>query len=74
MAMKSVEFHRPVFVGDIVSFWTNVLRVGRTSITMHVAVEADRHGETLQLTEAEVSYVAVEVSEGQRRPVPIRGG
>ena len=38
------------------------------------AVEADRHGETLQLTEAEVSYVAVEVSEGQRRPVPIRGG
>jgi len=74
VGMNSVEFHRPVFVGDIVSFWTNVLRVGRTSITMHVAVEADRHGETLQLTEAEVSYVAVDLSGGQRRPVPIRGG
>jgi acyl-CoA thioesterase YciA len=73
VGMKSVEFHRPVFVGDVVSFWTNVLRVGRTSITMHVAVEADRHGETLQLTEAEVSYVAIDTSDGQRRPVPIRG-
>ena len=74
VGMKSVEFHRPVFVGDILSFWTNVLRVGRTSITMHVAVEADRQGEAIQLTEAEVSYVAVDTSGGQRRPVPIRGG
>ena len=73
VAMKSVEFHRPVFVGDIVSFWTNLSRVGRTSITMHVAVEADRHGEAVQLTEAEVTYVAVDLTSGERRPVPIRG-
>ena len=73
VAMKSVEFHRPVFVGDIVSFWTRLLRVGRTSITMHVAVEADRQGEAVQLTEAEVTYVAVDKMGQDRRPAPIRG-
>ena len=73
VAMKSVEFHRPVFVGDVVSFWTTVVRIGRTSITMHVNVEADRQGEAVQLTEAEVTYVTVDASDGQRRPVPIRG-
>ena len=40
---------------------------------LETAVEADRHGEAIQLTEAEVSYVAVDTSGGQRRPVPIRG-
>ena len=45
VAMNSVEFHRPVFVGDVVSFLTRVVRVGRTSVTMHVDVEADRRGE-----------------------------
>ena len=74
VAIKSVEFHRPVFVGDVVSFWTRLVRVGRTSISMHVAVEADRQGELVQLTEAEVTYVAVDLSGDARRPVPIRGG
>jgi acyl-CoA thioesterase YciA len=73
VAMKSVEFHRPVFVGDIVSFWTRVVKVGRTSITMHVDVEADRGGQNDHLTEAEVTYVAVGLAGGQRGPVPIRG-
>lgn len=73
VAMDSVEFHRPVFVGDIVSFWTKLVRVGTTSITMHVDVEADRSGETVHLTEAKVTYVAVDLQDGQRRPVPIRG-
>ena len=73
VAMNSVEFHRPVFVGDIVSFWTRVVRVGRTSITMHVDVEADRQGQGVQLTEAEVTYVSVDLAEGGRQPVPIRG-
>src|SRR5262245_61227638 len=40
VALNTVEFHQPVFVGDIVSFWTRVLRVGTTSITIHVSVEA----------------------------------
>jgi acyl-CoA thioesterase YciA len=73
VAMNRVEFHRPVHVGDIVSFWTRVIRVGRTSITMHVTVEADRQGEAIQLTEAEVTYVAIDMTGEDRRPVPIRG-
>ncbi len=73
VGMKSIEFHRPVFVGDVVSFFTRVLRVGNTSITMHVSVEADRGGESAKLTEAEVTYVAIEGEQEPRRPVPIRG-
>jgi acyl-CoA thioesterase YciA len=73
VALKSVEFHQPVFVGDLLSFWTTVLRVGRTSITMHVVVEADRQGVAVQLTEAEVTYVAIDLAGGTRQPVPIRG-
>ena len=73
VAMNSVEFHRPVFVGDVVSFYTSMVRVGRTSITMHVTVETERGGEPLQLTEAEVTYVAVRLDEQSRQPVPIRG-
>ena len=73
VAMNSVEFHRPVFVGDIVSFWTSLVKIGTTSITMHVDVEADRQGQAVHLTEAKVTYVAVDLAGGQRRPVPIRG-
>ncbi|HEV3025692.1 MAG TPA: hotdog domain-containing protein [Pirellulales bacterium] len=73
VAMNRVEFHQPVFVGDIVSFWTRLVTVGRTSITIHVTVEADRDGDVVRLTEAEVVYVAVELADGERRPVPIRG-
>jgi acyl-CoA thioesterase YciA len=73
VGMDRVEFHRPVLVGDIVSFWTALVRVGRTSITIHVAVEADRKGDLVQVTEAEVSYVTVELVDGERRPAPIRG-
>jgi len=73
VGINGVEFHEPVLVGDVVSFFTESIRVGRTSITMHVTVEAERGGQTQKLTEAEVTYVAVELEEGQRRPVPIRG-
>jgi acyl-CoA thioesterase YciA len=73
VAMNSVEFHQPVFVGDAVSFWTNLVRVGTSSITMHVTVEAERDGQTVKLTEATVTYVAVNLQDSQRRTVPIRG-
>ena len=72
VGMKSVEFHQPVFVGDTVSFCTELVGVGRTSITVHVTVEADRNGQPVKLTEAEVTYVAVELLDEARRPVPIR--
>lgn len=73
VAMNRVEFHEPVYVGDVVCFWTELVKVGRTSITMHVMVEADRAGEVVNLTEAEVTYVAVNLIDGMRNPVPIRG-
>jgi acyl-CoA thioesterase YciA len=80
-AMREVEFHQPVFLGDIVSFYTQTVRVGRTSITVKVSVEAERwglapgapagvgHGERVKVTEAEVVLVAV---DDRWRPVPIR--
>ena len=73
VGMNSVEFHQPVFVGDVVSFWTKLVFVGRTSITMHVLVETDRDDRTLTLTEADVTFVPVELADGKRRPVPVKG-
>jgi acyl-CoA thioesterase YciA len=73
VAVNKVEFHRPVFVGDVVSFWTRLIRVGRTSITIHVVVEAEHEGEIVRLTEAEATYVAVDLTGENRRPAPIRG-
>ena len=72
VAMNQVEFHHPVFVGDTVSFWTRLKKIGRTSITIHVAVEAERNRVPIRLTEAEVVYVAVEGEGEARRTVPIR--
>ncbi|TWU15023.1 putative acyl-CoA thioester hydrolase [Novipirellula galeiformis] len=72
VGMKSVEFHRPVFVGDVLSFWTTVVHVGKTSITMHVDVESERNGQVEKLTEAEVTYVAIESTGEERRPVQIK--
>ena len=81
-AMREVEFHQPVFVGDIVSFFTETVRIGRTSVTVRVLVEAERWGapssapraadtpvQRIKVTQAEVVFVAVD-AEG--RPVPIR--
>ena len=71
-AMREVEFHEPVFLGDIVSFFTETVRLGRTSVTVKVTVEAERWssgtGERVKVTEAEVVLVAVD-AEG--RPIPI---
>lgn len=73
VGMERVEFHQPVLVGDVVSFWTRLVRVGRTSITMHVTVDAEQKGQLVKLTEASVTYVAVDLKAAERHPVPIRG-
>jgi acyl-CoA thioesterase YciA len=60
VSMDKVVFHEPVFVGDLVSFWTETLRIGNTSITTKVVVEAIRAGDPSQrvtVTEAQVVYV-----------------
>ena len=62
VAMKEVLFHEPVFIGDLVSFYAKTLRVGRTSITVHVDVEAERfgnNGRRVTVTSAEVTFVAI---------------
>ena len=63
VAMKEVIFHEPVFVGDLVSFYARTLKVGNTSITIHIEVEAERFGtpgELVKVTEAEVTFVAID--------------
>jgi acyl-CoA thioesterase YciA len=63
VAMHEVIFHAPVFVGDLVSFYSETLKIGTTSITVRVVVEAERYGgpsERVQVTQAEVIYVAVD--------------
>jgi acyl-CoA thioesterase YciA len=69
VAMNKVEFKQPVLVGDVVRFLTRLVRKGRTSITMNVAVEAERGAEVLQVTEAEVVYVGIDLET--RQPVPL---
>jgi acyl-CoA thioesterase YciA len=62
VAMKEVIFHKPVYVGDLVSFYAETVRVGTTSVTVRVVVEVERLGksERERVTEAEVIYVAVD--------------
>src|SRR5437868_14984658 len=58
VSMDKVVFHSPVQVGDLVSFWTETLRIGNTSITTKVVVESIRSGiERKTVTEAQVVYV-----------------
>jgi acyl-CoA thioesterase YciA len=71
VAMNRVEFHRPVLVGDVVRFLTRAVRIGRTSVTMQVYVEVERGQEVLQVTEAEIVYVAIDPTSPERRPVPL---
>jgi acyl-CoA thioesterase YciA len=72
VSMDKVVFHEPVFVGDLMSFWTETLRIGNTSITTKVVVEAIRSGDPSQrvtVTEAQVVYVNL---GSDRRPAPIQ--
>lgn len=74
VSMDKVDFKRPVRVGDLVSFFTETMRIGRSSIKVKVAVWACRRfggGEHEYVTEAEVTMVAV---DEQFRPVEIGKG
>jgi acyl-CoA thioesterase YciA len=71
VAMREVVFHEPVHVGDLVSFYTRLVRIGRTSITISVEVFAQTSegaGKRSKVTEAEVIYVNLDKN---RRPSPI---
>lgn len=73
VAVNHFEFHRPVFVGDVVSFYAEVSRVGRTSLTVEVQVYAQRYPDRrdcARVTEAVLTYVAVD-DAGQPRSIPV---
>ncbi|MEF7614916.1 acyl-CoA thioesterase [Aquincola sp. MAHUQ-54] len=72
VAVKEFVFKQPVRVGDLLSFYAEIVRVGTTSITVDVEVYAQRlrpKEETVKVTEATLTYVATD-AEGRPRPVP----
>ncbi len=74
VAMREVVFHEPVYVGDLVSFYTRLVRIGNTSITIGVEVQAQRDEggrECVKVTGAEVTFVNLDEN---RRPIPIPTG
>src|SRR6266480_2784826 len=76
VAMREVIFHKPVFVGDLVSFYAETVNVGTTSITIRIIVETERVGsrsEVVRVTEAEVVYVAVDENRLKTRIVKGEG-
>ncbi len=72
VAVNSFTFKQPVFVGDLLSFYAEIIKVGNTSITISVEVYAERQRlevEVVKVTEAILTYVATD-DKRQRRPLP----
>ena len=75
VAVNEFVFKQPVSIGDLLSFYSTVTRVGRTSITVHVEVLAERDPENphvVKVTEANLTYVAID-RDGKPRPVRTAG-
>ena len=71
VAVNSFVFKQPVFVGDVLSIYTDIIKVGNTSITVNVEVYAERgqtSGKAVKVTEATLTYVA---TDDNRRPRPV---
>jgi acyl-CoA thioesterase YciA len=72
IAVNSFQFKQPVFIGDVLSFYADIVRVGNTSLTVYVEVYAQRNPtdiETVKVTEATLTYVATG-TDRRPRPVP----
>lgn len=70
IAVNSFVFKNPVFVGDLLSFYADIVKVGNTSITVNVEVYAERNrlqAETVKVTEATLTYVATDSSRKPRQ-------
>ncbi|MDP7070173.1 MAG: hotdog domain-containing protein [Phycisphaerales bacterium] len=69
VSMDAIEFHRPVWPGDVVSLYTETGRLGRTSVSIAVSVFAERFesGKTVQVTKANLSMVSVDAAGA---PIP----
>ena len=73
IAVNSFEFHQPVFPGDLISCYSEVIKVGRTSITVKVEVYAQRNPgklKTIKVTEAELTFVALDENRKPRNIPP----
>jgi acyl-CoA thioesterase YciA len=71
VAVNSIEFHEPVFVGDVVSCYADIIKTGSSSITVKVEVYSERNPadkQIVKVTEAELTYVALDEN---RRPRPL---
>ena len=66
-----MTFIRPMKVGDVLCVYTEVTRVGRTSMTVHIEVYAERGADTIHVTDAEGVFVGVDLSHPDRKPVPL---
>lgn len=74
IAVNSFLFKHPVFVGDLLSFYVDIVRVGNTSITVNVEVYAERNrlqADTVKVTEATLTYVATDESRKPRQIPPL---
>lgn len=73
-AVDSFEFKKPVFVGDLISCFAEVIATGRSSVTVKVDVYAERsekgQAECIKVTEAQLVYVAID-DEGKPRKLPV---
>lgn len=71
VAVDRMEFHQPVFVGDLVSCYASIVKIGRTSLTVHVEAFAKRARtwETVKVTEGTFAFVALDAF-GKPHPVP----
>jgi acyl-CoA thioesterase YciA len=72
VAVNEFIFKQPVRVGDILTFFSKLVRIGRTSITVKVEVYAERfsaQGRYVKVTEASLTYVAID-EQGRPRPIP----
>ena len=73
VAVDSFQFRKPVFVGDVVSCYAKITRIGKTSLTINVKAYAERQGKshhTHLVTEAKLTYVAVD-EERKPRQIPV---
>ena len=73
VAVNQFVFKQPVSMGDLLSFYAKVTRVGKTSVTVNVEVYAERNPANLhvvKVTEANLTYVAID-HQGRPRPIPV---
>jgi len=73
VAIDAMTFHRPVYVGDVLCTYADIIRIGHSSIAIHIEAWAlrERHSERVKVTEGTFTFVAIDMA-GRPRPVPAK--